>query len=400
MTVRLKHVLPVLILGCVGLGISIVTEAVHYRLAANPEYTSFCNISSNVSCDAVLASRHARLAGVSVSLWAIAYYLTLVTVAAVLARATRARIREKLAQGLLLLAAWALLFSLYMAAIAFAVLHTVCALCAGLYLVNIAMFPAAWRLRAQVRPQGRRQAAAQAGRERLILIAGVATAVLVLAIASWEAFGRGMRQADVATIKRLRPDFYRWYMALPVVQVSQQGGHARGSANAPVTIVEFSDFECGHCASFHRSLDSTLRRFGQGIRVVFHHFPLDSACNQQLHARFHPQACLAAVAAECAADQGKFWQYHDILFDNQQRLDRPALMAYAGRLGLDGARFGACLDNPASLARVQADIVTAVALGVDSTPTLFINGRLVKGTLEADRLSDAVTLASAAALTQ
>ncbi|MBP1683985.1 MAG: Vitamin epoxide reductase [Deltaproteobacteria bacterium] len=400
MTARPKHVLPVLILGGVGLGISIVTEVVHSRLATNPGYTSFCNISANVNCDVVMGSRHALLAGVSVSLWAIVYYLTLAAVTVALARATRAQLREKLALALVLLAAWGLLFSLYMAAIAFGVLHAVCALCGGLYLVNIAMFPAAWRLRAQVRLQSRRQAAAQAGRERLVLIAGVAIAVIVLAIGSWEVFGRGMRQADIATIKRLRPDFYRWYVAQPIVQVPRDGGHARGNADAPVTIVAFSDFECGHCANFHRSLDSTLRRLGPGIRVVFHHFPLDSACNQKLHARFHPQACLAAVAAECAAEQEKFWQYHDILFDNQQHLDRPSLITYATRLGLDGPRFSACLDSPASLARVQADIATGVSLGIDSTPTVFINGRLIKGTLEPDLLSDAVTLAGAPAHSQ
>ncbi len=395
MTARPRHVLVVLLLACIGLGISIVTEVVHSRLAANPGYTSFCNISANVNCDVVMGSRHALLAGVSVSLWAIAYYLTLTAVAVTLARASSARLREKLALLLVVLGGWGLCFSLYMAAIALGVLHTVCALCAGLYLVNIAMFPAVWRLRTRIRLMGRRQAAAGAGQERLVLIGGAVVAVVLLAVGSWEAFGRGVHQSDVTTIKRVRPDFYHWYMAQPVVPVPLDGGHARGNADAPVTIVEFSDFECGHCANFHRSLDNVLRRFGQGIRVVFHHFPLDSACNQKLHARFHPQACLAAVAAECAAEQEAFWQYHDILFDNQQRLDRQALIGYATRLGLDGTRFSACLDSSASLARVQADITTGVDLGIDSTPTLFINGRLVKGTLDPDLLGDAVTLARA-----
>jgi protein-disulfide isomerase/uncharacterized membrane protein len=395
MMARLNKVLPVLVLGCIGLGISIVTEVVHSRLASNPGYTSFCNISTTVNCDVVMGSRYALLAGVSVSLWAILYYLTVGVVIVGLVRTTRARLREKLALILLLLAGWGVLFSLYMAAIALGVLHAVCTLCAGLYLVNIAMFPAVWRLRSQVRVIGRRQAAERSGRERMLLIAGVAVAVALLAVGSWEVFGRGVRQSDIATIQRLRPDFYNWYMAQPVMRVPLDGGHSRGNADAPVTIVEFSDFECGHCAKFHHSLDSVLRRFGQGIRVVFHHFPLDSACNQTLNARFHPQACLAAVAAECAAEQGQFWQYHNILFDNQQRLDRQSLITYATRLGLDGPRFSACLDSPEALARVQLDVTKGVALGIDSTPTLFLNGRLVKGTLEPDLLSDAVTLARA-----
>jgi protein-disulfide isomerase len=84
-----------------------------------------------------------------------------------------------------------------------------------------------------------------------------------------------------------------------------------------------------------------------------------------------------------------------MLFDNQQRLDRQSMITYATRLGLDGARFSTCLDSPESLARVQLDVTKGVELGIDSTPTLFINGRLVKGTLDPDLLSDAVTLARA-----
>lgn len=400
MMVRPKTILLVLIFAAIGLGISVVAEIVHFRLASNPGYTSFCNINANVNCDVVMGSRYAILAGVSVSLWAILYYLTLMTLVVAVAGVTRARLREQLALVVLLLAGWGFLFSLYMAAIALGVLHAVCALCAGLYLVNIAVFTAAWRLRSHVRTRSRRQAAERAGQERLVLFAGTVMAVALLAVGSWEAFGRGARQADVTTIKRLRPDFYSWYMAQPVMRVPLDGGQSRGNADAPVTIVEFSDFECGHCANFHRSLDSILRRFGQSIRVIFHHFPLDAACNQKLNARFHPQACLAAIGAECAGEQGKFWQYHDILFDNTQRLERQSLIAYASRLGLDGPRFSTCLDSPEPLARVTSDVAIAVALGIDSTPTLFINGRLLKGSLEPDLLSDAVTLARATAQAQ
>ena len=180
------------------------------------------------------------------------------------------------------------------------------------------------------------------------------------------------------------------------MQVPLDGGHSRGNASAPVTIVEFSDFECGHCANFHRSVDDVLHRYGQSVRVVFHHFPLDSECNPSLTVQLHREACLAAVASECAAEQGQFWQYQNVLFNNQKQLGRQSLIEYATRLGLDTTRFATCLDSPEPRARVQNDVTEGAALGVDSTPTVFINGRLVKGALEPDLLCAAVTLARSA----
>jgi protein-disulfide isomerase len=131
------------------------------------------------------------------------------------------------------------------------------------------------------------------------------------------------------------------------------------------------------------------------VRIVFRHFPLDSACNPSVASRMHPQACLAAVASECAAEQGKFWQYHNLLFDNQQRLGREFLIAYATRLGLNTERFAACLSSDAVQARVERDTKAGAELGIDSTPTVFINGRKIKGALEPERLADALTLARA-----
>jgi protein-disulfide isomerase/uncharacterized membrane protein len=397
---RLKKILPVLLLALTGLGVSIAAEIVHLRLAANPNYASFCNINANINCDVVMGSRYAELLGVSVALWAILYYLVLIGLAAAFVGAARASSREKLATVGLLLASWGLLFSIYMAVIALGVLHSVCVMCSGLYLVSIGMFPAAWRLRSQLHTSSRQQAAKRRKQDRLVLVGVAVAALVLLAIGSWEAFGRGVRPLDAAAIARLRPDFYRWYMALPVMHVPLDGGQSRGNADATVTIVEFSDFECGHCAKFHASLDSVLHRRGQDIRVVFHHFPLDSECNPKVSAQLHRDACLAAVGSECAAEQGKFWPYHDILFDNQERLGRQRLIEFATRLGFDVPRFVACLDSPAPRARVEQDVNEAAALGIDSTPTVFINGRLVKGALEPDLLSDAVTLAQSASRSQ
>ena len=396
MNTRVKKTLPILLFALIGMGISIASEVVHLRLATEESYTSFCNVNAAVNCDVVLTSRYAVLAGVSLSVWALLYYLAVIALAVAMIVAARASLRERLATVTLLVAAWGLLFSLYMAAIAFGVLNTVCVMCSGLQLVSVGLFAAAWYSRSQLRVASRRRADERARQDRLVLVGSVVAAALLIAIVGWEAFGRGLQRSDPAAIARQLPDFYRWYLARPIVRVPLDGGHSRGNASAVVTIVEFSDFECGHCANFHRSVDDVLHRYGQNVRIVFRHFPLDSECNPRLSVQLHPEACLAAVASECASEQGRFWQYQDVLFNNQQRLGRQSLIEYAKRLGLDETRFATCLDSPAPRARVQNDVTEGAALGVDSTPTVFINGRLVKGALEPELLCAAVTLARSA----
>lgn len=391
---RVRKVLSVVLLTVTGLGVSIMIESIHQRLAADVNYASFCNVSATVNCDVVLGSRYATLAGTSIATWAILFYITTGALAAMAAASIRAKTREFLASAVLTLAVWGLLFSIYMAVIAFGLLHTVCVMCSALYVINIGLFVAAWRMQRALRLAGRRQLTERAQQDRWVLAGGAVAVVALLAIGSWEAFGRGVHATNAADIARERPDFYRWYLAQPLVQGPiDEARQVRGTGDAVVTIVEFSDFECGHCAAFHSSLEDLLRRSGQGVRVMFRHFPLDSACNAKITGQVHPGACLAAIASECAGDQGKFWEYHNLLFENQQQLDRAALIGYGRRLGLDVPRFTACLDSEEPRIRVERDAKDGAQLGIDSTPTVFINGRMIKGALDAELLAAAVTLA-------
>jgi protein-disulfide isomerase/uncharacterized membrane protein len=394
MSERVNKILPAALLAVVGLAISILIQVVHGRLAADVNYASFCNVNASVNCDVVLSSRYATLAGLPVSLWAILYYVATLGMLAGVVGVNRATTRETLATLVFGSTVWGLAFSVYMAVIAFFVLSTICLMCMGLYLVSIGLFLAAWRLRNALRVTGRRQAAAHAGRDRLVFIGGIAAAVALIAVGSWEALGRAATPTDAAEVKRRSPDFYNWYFAQPRAEMPLDATrNARGSTDAPVTIVEFSDFECGHCATFHENLDDVLHRLGPSVRVIFRHFPLDNACNPKVPASVHPSACLAAVAAECAGEQGQFWQYHNLLFANQQELGRVFLIQYAARLGMDVARFTECLGSADIQARVREDAAEGGRLGIDSTPTVFINGRKIKGALEPELLTNAVILA-------
>jgi protein-disulfide isomerase len=157
--------------------------------------------------------------------------------------------------------------------------------------------------------------------------------------------------------------------------------HLTGSAHAPVTVVEYGDFECPNCKQAQSALKLLLERFDGRVRLAFRNFPLEDA---------HPHALAAAEAAECAGAQGKFWPMHDLLFANQARLKPKDLHGYAERLDIDMARFTAEMDDHVYLQRVREDLESGVESGVRSTPTFFVNDRIEDVSFGLRSLFDAV----------
>jgi protein-disulfide isomerase len=151
--------------------------------------------------------------------------------------------------------------------------------------------------------------------------------------------------------------------------VRTDGAQAKGPDSAPITIVEFSDFQCPFCARVVPTLKQIEDTYKGSVRVVWKHLPLS----------IHKDALNAAVAAEAAGRQGKFWEFHDRLFANQDKLGPDDLQQHARELQLDMSRFGADVMNAAEKARIEADVEEADALGVMSTPSIFINGRFISG---------------------
>ena len=145
---------------------------------------------------------------------------------------------------------------------------------------------------------------------------------------------------------------------------------AQGGADAGVTLVEYGDYECPHCGRAYPIVKAVQKRMGSRLRFVFRNFPLSNA---------HPHAELAAVATEAASEQGKFWEMHDVLFENQGALQRADLLGYARTLALDVDRFAADLEREVHRVRVQEDFRSGVRSGVNGTPTFFINGTRFDG---------------------
>jgi NhaA family Na+:H+ antiporter len=172
------------------------------------------------------------------------------------------------------------------------------------------------------------------------------------------------------------------------IRIDPARDHVLGDASAAVTLVEFADFECSHCARAVGLVDEVRARLGARLRFAYRHFPIPE---------LHPHAQLAAEASEAAAAQGRFWEMHALLFGHQDALDRASLVGYAERLGLDVDRFAGDLDGGAFRQVVDLQAEGGQWLGVNGTPAFFIDGRPYAGAHEPDALEAALLAAADAA---
>lgn len=157
----------------------------------------------------------------------------------------------------------------------------------------------------------------------------------------------------------------------------EAGGHTHGNENAKVSIVEFSDFQCPACGAAYPAVEQAFSQYSDKVKFTYRHFPLSS---------LHPYAQKAAEASECASEQGKFWEMYDKLFQNQQNLKIGDLKQYAASIGLDSAQFNSCLDAGKYASKVASDYSFALSIGLNSTPTFFINGEKYASAMSFDQL--------------
>ena len=156
------------------------------------------------------------------------------------------------------------------------------------------------------------------------------------------------------------------------VAIPTLGSPVIGPANARITLVEFSDFQCPYCSRAFEKINVVLRAYPNDVKLIFKQFPLDT----------HPQAQISAQAALAAHQQGKFWQLHDLMFANRNGLSRRAILGWAGSLGLDMKKFEADLDAEAVKKNVARDVADGEKAGVEGTPTVFVNGQRYNGDLD------------------
>ncbi|HXE74860.1 MAG TPA: thioredoxin domain-containing protein [Candidatus Xenobia bacterium] len=178
-----------------------------------------------------------------------------------------------------------------------------------------------------------------------------------------KAFVESLRQQAAVSVQLELPPFYRF-------SVSTEGAPASGPATAPVTIIKFEDFHCPFCRRAHGTLVELRKRYGDKLRIIHKDMPLEG---------LHPGATRSHVAARCAGEQGKFWEFQDKLYEVPPKPSGEQLKAMAQGLGLDVAAFDACVASNKFEAAIQKDFAEGEALGITGTPAFFINGRAVRG---------------------
>ena len=188
-------------------------------------------------------------------------------------------------------------------------------------------------------------------------------------------------EAKTALVEQLRKEQPVTVMlTAPRITVKSAGHPEIGGKDAPVTIVEFSDFQCPFCSRAEPTLKQVREKYGDKIKLVYMDFPLG----------MHEHAIDAASAGRCAGEQGKFWEFHDAMFADQSKLAPADLKASAKKLGLDTAKFDECLDKGKYKAAIEADMAQGHSLGIDGTPAFYINGRPLTGAQPFDKFQTTI----------
>ncbi|HXH07904.1 MAG TPA: vitamin K epoxide reductase family protein [Vicinamibacterales bacterium] len=384
-----------------GLVSSIASAVVHYRLLAEPNYVSFCDVTSTVSCTQAYASRYGSLAGVPVALLGVIFFAA----ASLLVAATALGpdgLRDSAPAYLFVLSTAGLAVVLYLAHASLFVLGTLCPLCVATYAGVIGLFmlsgitmtvPVSALPRRLLRDLRSLAASPAAAGLLLAFIAGATFAVAFFPRERSAAAATREVAAGPAVVAQGRPaagtapqsEFERWFEQQPV---ADPGVPADGAA---VVIVKFNDYQCPPCGQSYFDYKSVLAKYQAerpgAVKFVTRDFPLDPECNFNAPGGTHLAACEAAVAVRLARRHGRAAELEEWLFTNQPTLT-PDRVRQAAR------DVGGVTDFDAQYARVlqevKADIAAGGALGVRSTPTFFINGRLIRGALPARYFDEAI----------
>lgn len=361
-----------LILSVVGLASSIYLTYLHQQIFTGKiEDFGFCGISRTISCEAVSASPYSKIFGVPLSWLGTLLYLFWIALAAI--AAFKPENNARISNGLILVtSAAAVAVNIYLGQMMFFTLGTLCLLCLLTYVLNISVL-----ILALHQAKGFRLANISTGIRAMIPFSGQTrfgfVLVLVL-IAAVGVVGQFQMQKGIEAASKFDAASFKKYQASPRHEVDTATDPFHGGADAKLTIVEFSDFQCPHCRKAHVILQTVLSGYGDQVKQVFKNMPLP----------FHHSARALAELSEAAHKQDKFWPLHDLIFERQAEfkdtpLDKKALMKFAKDAGLDMTRIEKDFEDPATKQAVDADIGEAKRLQVKGTPVFLFNGLLIRG---------------------
>ncbi len=347
-------------LALVGLIVSAISvyhfSGTYYGFSSGP---SFCNINSTLNCDAVNQSQYAFFLGMPVASLGLFFYgwLFFFSLAATGDKWLSGESRGVVA----LLSIFASLFSVYLFWISWSKIGVICPTCLALYIVNAALLLLSLPYIRTIKLSG------------LLKESFTRPIVIPLSILGL-LFSLSVPRLIEASVPKKQFEFSLTSEGLLKDPVKGDG---------KVTIVEYADFECPACRVYAATLNSVYEEFKDKIRIIHKQFPLDNGCNPQIPRVFHAHSCYASLMALCAGEQGKYWEMYDFLFENLAEKKtfsetRNSLKAGAPALGLDEISLSQCVEEGRYLPKIEADINESLKVGIEGTPTVFVNGKQVK----------------------
>jgi protein-disulfide isomerase/uncharacterized membrane protein len=361
-----------------GFVFSVYSFLHHLELKSQGATNAFCNINATFSCDDVARSAYSEIFGIPLGIFGIGYFLGQIVL--LLTSALRSNYRADALnayRGLCFVGTGA---SLVLASLSWFVVGKGCLACIGIYLVTFAQVGLVLGLRSDLP-----------------------------SVFGWKSFANGLTFAaiplgiSIGLFNVFRPAPSSFHADVPqgpgtqateplaltptvvplLVHRSPYSGlgedYRQGPDDAKVVIVEFADFQCPACRDLHIFMKSLKQEFGDKIQVVYKNYPLDMKCNKALTRKMHEFSCDAALVARCAGQKGKFALAQDLLFARQREINTENIRKVGREIGLSDAEVTECLDSKDLLAKIQDDIVMGDKVGIDGTPTLFINGNKVVG---------------------
>ena len=361
--------------GVLGLVASGAATWVHYHLIVNPDYASFCDINATVSCKQAYLSRYGSVAGVPVAVGGLVFFALVLLLA--WGSRGRSRIADSAPAYIFSLSTLALAVVLYLAYASFFVLKEVCPLCVATYVAVAGVFiisggassvPLSSLPKRVVRDLGALVATPVALVIALLFVAGAASAV---------AFFPSPQERPAVKMEPLaqdqRTELERWWDLQPKIEMPYSNDGAK------VLLVKFNDYQCPPCRATYFAYEPVIEKYKdrpKDFRYELKHYPLDPSCNGSVANLVHPAACDAAAAAVMAGPKGTFDKLTDWFFMHQDQLS-PATVRTAAREVGGITDFDA--EYPRAIQEVKTEAATGAALGVNSTPTFFLNGRKVGG---------------------
>jgi uncharacterized membrane protein/predicted DsbA family dithiol-disulfide isomerase len=362
---------------------------------------SFCHLNAHLNCEAVNTSEYSMVFGLPVAAYGIFIYSILLIGSLATSSAGRIISLHTWSAIVLLISAGASLLSVVLFGISEALIGALCLMCLGTYLVNFLILGAVWRaawggrfaegirsgLRETQRLIGTVIGVASAPQESSLWRLRLVSLIVVLSGVVSALLPELLLQSYAAKHTPGGDPVKEW-AASPRTTFTLQvgrgafGDYSLGDPNAPIQIVEFADYECPACKMMHEVMKDLLNRYQGKYYFVFKNYPLDKACNPEMERPLHEFACVAAFYSRCAGEQGKFWEANTILFlrdADKGELARESLLSDGSKeLGIDEVAARECLDSGRYREVILRDIKDGSAAGLEGTPSVWINGKLVK----------------------